>query len=190
MACCSLNRTWRSKVCVRVVATSGSLMMPMIHSLRGPMMDFIQHTEMFLAAASHNGANADVPGAMLPVYREMLRVFTDKWGDDICTHSEGPRRQPKGSTKVQVLATALDPRMRSFLGVPATPALSERLFSGAGLTVTPRRNWLTDHADETRVFLFPAFFLYFFLKMLGQQAVDAWRENERRQRGGGGSIRA
>ncbi|CAN0445454.1 unnamed protein product, partial [Phaeothamnion confervicola] len=78
----------------------------MIHSLRGPMLDYIQHTESFLATATHNGANSTVPGAMLPVCREMLRVFTDEWGDgtNVCTYGEGSRRQPKGFTKVQVLA--------------------------------------------------------------------------------------
>ncbi|CAM9765448.1 unnamed protein product [Phaeothamnion confervicola] len=93
----------------------------MIHSLRAPMVDYIQHTETFLAAATHNGVNSAVPSAMLPVCREMLRVFNDKWGDgtNICTYGEGPRRQPKGITKVQVLATALDPCTRSLDGVPS-----------------------------------------------------------------------
>lgn len=58
---------------------------------------------------------------MLNVSIAMLERFVDKFGDgtSICTYMEGPRRQPKGFTKNQVLATALDPRTCNLYGVSA-----------------------------------------------------------------------
>jgi hypothetical protein len=50
----------------------------------------------------------------------MLVVFKAKWGDgsNICVPCEGPKRQPKGFTTNQVIATALDPRTLHLYGVP------------------------------------------------------------------------
>ena len=49
-----------------------------------------------------------------------MKTFDDKFGDGthITTPQEGTRRQPRGFTRSQVLATALDPHTKMLYGVP------------------------------------------------------------------------
>ena len=50
------------------------------------------------------GAEA-APDSLLYVATAMLKAFNQKWGDgtDVCIAGEGPRRQPRGFTRYQVL---------------------------------------------------------------------------------------
>ena len=68
------------------------------------------------------GASADVLAArvlLLPCVEALAKDFDNRFGDgpDILTFREGPRRQPQGFRKVQVMATALDPRCKMLYGV-------------------------------------------------------------------------
>ena len=68
------------------------------------------------------GASADVLAArvlLLPCVEALAKDFENRFGDgsDILTFREGPRRQPQGFRKVQVMATALDPRCKMLYGV-------------------------------------------------------------------------
>ena len=68
------------------------------------------------------GASADVLAArvlLLPCVEVLAKDFNNRFGDgsDILTFREGPRRQPQGFRKVQVMATALDPRYKMLYGV-------------------------------------------------------------------------
>ena len=49
----------------------------------------------------------------------LAKDFHNRFGDgsDILTFREGPRRQPRGFRKVQVMATAFDPRCKMLYGV-------------------------------------------------------------------------
>ena len=68
------------------------------------------------------GASADVLAArvlLLPCVEALAKDFDNRFGDgsDILTFRKGPRRQPQGFRKVQVMATALDPRCKMLYGV-------------------------------------------------------------------------
>ncbi|CAN0442995.1 unnamed protein product, partial [Ascophyllum nodosum] len=62
----------------------------------------------------------NVTGSLVvPLICDLPKDFNNRFGDgsDILTFREGPRRQPQGFRKVQVMATALDPRCKMLYGV-------------------------------------------------------------------------
>lgn len=89
---------------------SNSLVIPLISEVRDKLRKAVD------GVAGEPGA----PDAIKDAAQRMLTIYEEKWGDgsDICTYMEGPRRQPKGFTVNQVLATALDPRTFDLYGMP------------------------------------------------------------------------
>ncbi|CAM9886015.1 unnamed protein product, partial [Ascophyllum nodosum] len=64
--------------------------------------------------------SSNVTGSLVvPLICDLPKDFNNRFGDgsDILTFREGPRRQPQGFRKVQVMATALDPRCKMLYGV-------------------------------------------------------------------------
>lgn len=97
---------------------TGSLVVPLIADLRKG----VENAQMELRQPLSLGATLDVleaKAALLP-YVEALVENLDKGlgdGSNLLTIGEGPRRQPKGFKKEQVMATALDPRCKILYGV-------------------------------------------------------------------------
>ena len=82
------------------------------------------------------GASADVLAArvlLLPCVEALAKDFDNRSGDgsEILTFREGPRRQPQGFRKVQVMATALDPRCKMLYGV--LPNKQERVWQALAM---------------------------------------------------------
>ncbi|CAN0217747.1 unnamed protein product [Ascophyllum nodosum] len=96
---------------------TGSLVVPLICDLRAGL-----DSERKALQQPNPGASADVLAArvlLLPCVEALAKDFNNRFGDgsDILTFREGPRRQPQGFRKVQVMATALDPRCKMLYGV-------------------------------------------------------------------------
>ncbi|CAN0378335.1 unnamed protein product [Ascophyllum nodosum] len=96
---------------------TGSLVVPLICDLRTGL-----DSERKALQQPNPGASADVLAArvlLLPCVEALAKDFNNRFGDgsDILTFREGPRRQPQGFRKVQVMATALDPRCKMLYGV-------------------------------------------------------------------------
>ena len=96
---------------------TGTLVVPLICDLRTGL-----DLERKALQQPTPGASADVLAArvfLLPCVEALAKDFDNRFGDgsDILTFREGPRRQPQGFWKVQVMATALDPRCKMLYGV-------------------------------------------------------------------------
>ena len=89
---------------------TGTLVVPLICNLRTGL-----DLERKALQQPTPDASADVLAArvlLLPCVETLAKDFDNRFGDesDILTFREGPRRQPQGFRKMQVMATALDPR--------------------------------------------------------------------------------
>ena len=96
---------------------TGTLVVPLICDLRTGL-----ELERKALQQPTPGASADVMAArilLLPCVEALAKDSDNRFGDgsDILTFREGPRRQPQGFRKVQVMATALDPRCKMLYGV-------------------------------------------------------------------------
>ena len=96
---------------------TGTLVVPLICDLRTGL-----ELERKTQQQPTPGASADVLAArvlLLPCVEALAKDFESRFGNgsDILTFREGLRRQPRGFRKVQVLATALDPRCKMLYGV-------------------------------------------------------------------------
>ena len=96
---------------------TGTLVVPLICDLRTGL-----DLERKALQQPTPGASADVLAArvlLLPCLEALAKDFDNRFGDgsDFLTFREGPRRQPKGFRKLQVMATALDPRCKMLYGV-------------------------------------------------------------------------
>ncbi|CAN0271272.1 unnamed protein product, partial [Ascophyllum nodosum] len=96
---------------------TGSLVVPLICDLRTGL-----DSERKALQQPNPSASADVLAArvlLLPCVEALAKDFNNRFSDgyDILTFREGPRRQPQGFRKVQVMATALDPRCKMLYGV-------------------------------------------------------------------------
>lgn len=97
---------------------TGSLVVPLICDLRNGL-----EVERQALQQPAPGASADAQAArvlLLPCVDALAKDLNNRFGDgsDILTFREGHRRQPKGFRKVQVMATALDPRCKMLYGIP------------------------------------------------------------------------
>ncbi len=93
---------------------TSSLVIPIIAELRAGLVMLQQQDTTAAAAGSIKNQRR------LILVTDLLNDFNNRWGDgtNICTESEGPRRQPQAFSHSHVLATALDPRTRDLKGVP------------------------------------------------------------------------
>ena len=96
---------------------TGTLVVPLICDLRTGL-----ELERKALQRPTPGASADVLAArvlLLPCVEALAKDFDSRFGNgsDILTFREGPRRQPRGFRKVQVMATALDLRCKMLYGV-------------------------------------------------------------------------
>ena len=96
---------------------TGTLVVPFICDLRTGL-----ELERKTLQQPTPGASADVLAArvlLLPCVEALAKDFESRFGNrsDILTFREGQRRQPRGFRKVQVIATALDPRFKMMYGV-------------------------------------------------------------------------
>ena len=96
---------------------TGTLVVPLICDLRTGL-----ELERKTLQQPTPGASADVLAArvlLLPCVEALAKDFESRFGNgsDILTFREGLRRQPRGFQKVQVMATALNPRCKMLYGV-------------------------------------------------------------------------
>ena len=96
---------------------TGALVVPLICDLRTGL-----DLERKALRQPTPGASADALAArvlLLPYVEALAEDFDNRFGDgfDILTFREGPQRQPQGFRKLQVMATALDPRCKMLYDV-------------------------------------------------------------------------
>ena len=110
---------------------TGTLVVPLICDLRTGL-----DLEREALQQPTPGASADVLAArvlLLLCVEVLAKDFDNRFGDgsDILTFREGPRRQPQGFRKVQVMATALEPRCKMLYGV--LPNEHERVWQAVAI---------------------------------------------------------
>lgn len=98
---------------------TGSLVIPYMHDLRRDLDEAVDRLKAHDCPA--DSITAAAKRDVVLCGKALQGDFNRRWGDghDVLTHQEGPRRQPCGFRKEQVLATAMDPRSKSLYGIDA-----------------------------------------------------------------------
>lgn len=103
---------------------TGSLVIPLIADLRTSMVEAVEECNPTLSPVAEESISVLQLSAREAIYPSLVAILEDintRWGDgtSVTTFREGPRRQPQGFTRLQVLATAYDPRLhRTLHGIP------------------------------------------------------------------------
>ena len=103
---------------------TGSLLIPLINDLRNGLekaADRYSQPPDIAEEAQLSVCGRQARVAMCPCVTALLRDVNERWGHgkDVTTPREGHRRQPRGFTSKQVLATACDPNLHETLhGIP------------------------------------------------------------------------
>ncbi|CAB1116638.1 unnamed protein product [Ectocarpus sp. CCAP 1310/34] len=97
-----------------------SLVTAYIADLRDELDEAIERLQAYSCPAESIVAEAkkDILRCAPALQTDLSRRWRD--GTDVLVYTEGPRRQPRGFKKKQVLATALDPRSKSLYGIEET----------------------------------------------------------------------